>query len=116
MRRKKRKSMPANTIEFKKKKKKRTRMGFFSTRTLCWIAVPTLIGTSGYIQIEAQNKIKALETQKNEAISYKQQLERERDYLASRIELLNDSDFLSAIAKEKLMYTTEDEILFLFPE
>lgn len=111
---KKTKSMPPNTIEFKKKKRKR--MGFFSTRTLCWLLIPTFIGASIYIQTETQGKVKALEQQKNEALSYKQQMERERDYLASRIELLTDEEYLSVVAKEKLMYTTEDEILFLFPE
>lgn len=114
MKKRKSTSIPSNTIEFKKKK--RTRMGFFSTRTLCWISVPFLIATSCYIQMEGQIKIHQLESQKEEAVSRKKQLERERDYLASRIELLNDSEFLSAVAKEKLMYTTEDEILFLFPE
>lgn len=111
---KRKQSMPSNTIEFKRKK--RQRMGFFSTRTLCWVVVPVLVGVSCWIQVEAASKIKKLEEQKENAMTYKREVERERDYLASRIELLNDSEYLSAVAKEKLMYTAEDEILFLFPE
>ena len=107
----------SKTIEFKKRKKpKKIRTAFFSTRTLCLLGVPLILCLSFQIQLETQGKIKELEEAKQQTLEYKQSLERERDYLAEQIKLLNDPEYLSAYAKKKLMYSLEDEILFIFPE
>ena len=95
-------------------KKKRSLL--FNLKIFYLIFIPTILLSSFYIYQDAQIQIEALEMKKEKALETQQQLEMERDYLKNKIELLSNPEYLDSYAKKKLLYTSEGELLFIFPE
>lgn len=95
----------------KSKRSRRTQLRLFYL-----FFIPGVVFSSFYIQQDTHAQLAALEVKKEKALEKKQQLEMERDYLKHKIELLSNSDYFKSHAKRKLLYTSEGEILFVFPD
>ena len=80
------------------------------------IFIPSIAMASFYLKQDTHRQLTALEEKKATALQTKQQLEMECDYLKNQIELLNNPDYFKSHAKRKLLYTSEGEILFVFPD
>lgn len=80
------------------------------------IFLPASVLTFIYIQQDTQTQLTKLIAKKEEALALKQTLEMERDYLKHNIELLNNKEYFKSYAKRKLLYTSEGELLFIFPD
>lgn len=77
--------------------------------------IPGVILSSIYINQDTEAKLTELKAKKEAALTKQHELEKERDYLEHKIELLDNPNYFQSYAKRKLLYTSEGEILFIFP-
>lgn len=80
------------------------------------IFLPASVLAFIYIKQDTQHQLDKLTQKKEDVLALKQELEMERDYLKHNIELLSNADYFKSYAKRKLLYTSEGELLFIFPD
>ena len=80
------------------------------------IFLPASVLAFIYIKQDTYHQLNKLNNKKEEVLALKQELEMERDYLKHNIELLSNENYFKSYAKRKLLYTSEGELLFVFPE